>query len=141
MPKTEKAEDSEFELSDRSLPNDQGGLIPSLPIDAELVRVLAVKVRAFMGKEAGEVPNVASNFTDDDMPPASFQEQKNDPMRQETRDNIRGLGRDQQAALIALMWIGRGDGQLDDWPELMREAMNRLDHPADMYPFRPPAAS
>jgi hypothetical protein len=35
---------------------------------------------------------------------------------------IRGLNEDEQIDLVALAWLGRGDGGLDEWGELRAEA-------------------
>jgi len=35
---------------------------------------------------------------------------------------VRGLNEDEQIDLVALTWLGRGDGELDDWEELRAEA-------------------
>ena len=35
---------------------------------------------------------------------------------------IRGLNVDEQVDLVALMWLGRGDGDLDNWRDLRLEA-------------------
>jgi len=35
---------------------------------------------------------------------------------------IRGLNEDEQIDLVALAWLGRGDGDLDDWQDLRAEA-------------------
>ena len=35
---------------------------------------------------------------------------------------IRGLNEDEQIDLVALAWLGRGDGDLDNWQDLHAEA-------------------
>ena len=35
---------------------------------------------------------------------------------------IRGLNEDEQIDLVALTWLGHGDGDLDDWQDLRAEA-------------------
>ncbi|MCA6106759.1 DUF3775 domain-containing protein [Bradyrhizobium sp. CNPSo 4026] len=35
---------------------------------------------------------------------------------------IRGLNVDEQIDLVALAWLGRGDGELDEWDDLRAEA-------------------
>ena len=35
---------------------------------------------------------------------------------------IRALNEDEQVDLVALTWLGRGDGGLDDWEDLRAEA-------------------
>ena len=42
--------------------------------------------------------------------------------RSELSTFIRGLNVDEQIDLVALMWLGRGDGDLDNWRDLRAEA-------------------
>ena len=42
--------------------------------------------------------------------------------RSELSGFIRGLNVDEQIDLVALMWLGRGDGDLDGWHDLRAEA-------------------
>ncbi|MFZ2156853.1 MAG: DUF3775 domain-containing protein [Bradyrhizobium sp.] len=42
--------------------------------------------------------------------------------RSELSGFIRGLNVDEQIDLVALMWLGRGDGNLDNWRDLRAEA-------------------
>jgi hypothetical protein len=70
----------------------------NLSIDPSYLRYLIVKVRAFMGKEATDIPDDGSNPTDDPLPPA-LQDQEGDLSREEVMDAIRGLELRQQAEL------------------------------------------
>lgn len=45
--------------------------------------------------------------------------------RREIEAEIRGLSKDEQAELIALMWFGRDDSEAEDWPELLAQAQDR----------------
>lgn len=40
----------------------------------------------------------------------------------ELTEIIRGLNEDEQIDLVALAWLGRGDGSLEEWDELRAEA-------------------
>jgi len=42
--------------------------------------------------------------------------------RSELSGFIRSLNEDEQIDLVALMWLGRGDGNLDNWRDLRAEA-------------------
>jgi hypothetical protein len=42
--------------------------------------------------------------------------------RSELSGFIRGLNEDEQIDLVALTWLGRGDGDLDNWRDLRAEA-------------------
>ena len=52
-----------------------------------------------------------------------------DPVEQEVRSLVQGLGRPQQHELVALMWLGRGDAEPEEFAALVRQA--RDDLPAD----------
>ncbi|HYH70038.1 MAG TPA: DUF3775 domain-containing protein [Methyloceanibacter sp.] len=105
----------------------------NLTIDPDYVRMLVVKVRAIMGKEANEIPDVGSNFTDDDAPPASFQEESDDLSREEVVEEIQGLEPRERAELVALMWLGRGDSDPEEWSELVAQAVERQEVPTENY--------
>ena len=51
----------------------------------------------------------------------------NDPeaMAEALEERIDSLNEDEQAALIALAWVGRGDHEAEDWAEALRLARER----------------
>jgi len=50
----------------------------------------------------------------------------------EIEDAINELEPDQQATLVTLMWLGRGDGEAEEWPDLYQQALERrTDYTAD----------
>lgn len=46
-----------------------------------------------------------------------------DPVRREIAGFVRALDADEQIDLVALIWLGRGDGTIDDWDDLRAEAV------------------
>jgi hypothetical protein len=66
-------------------------------------------------------PNEGSNPADDEMI-AVLEDHSDDPVLQELRSFINALSEDEQIDLVAMAWLGRGDGSLEDWDELHREA-------------------
>lgn len=52
-----------------------------------------------------------------------------DPVEQEVRSLVQGLGTPQQHELVALMWLGRGDAEPEEFLALVKQA--RDDLPAD----------
>ena len=66
-------------------------------------------------------PDPGSNATDDGML-SVLEDHTDDPVRSELIAMIRGLNEDEQIDLVALAWLGRGDGDLDDWQDLLAEA-------------------
>jgi len=105
----------------------------TLSIDPDYLRRLVVKVRSFMGKEASELPDDGSNPTDDELPSSALQDQDDDLSREEVVEEIRGLDRRQQAELVALMWLGRDEGDPEEFDELVIEALGRREVPTEDY--------
>jgi Protein of unknown function (DUF3775) len=66
-------------------------------------------------------PDPGSNASDDGML-SVLEDHTDDPVRSELIAMIRGLNEDEQIDLVALTWLGRGDGDLDDWQDLRAEA-------------------
>ena len=50
-----------------------------------------------------------------------LEDHKDDPVVFELRGFIGALTEDEQIDLVALAWLGRGDGSLADWEELRAE--------------------
>lgn len=95
-----------------------------LEIEPDTVYFLILKAREFDDKdELGQ--------SDQDAGPADAMLEKSmryvddDPVAQEIKDTIDGLNEDQQAELVALTWIGRGDFSAQEWPEAVRTARER----------------
>ncbi len=56
-----------------------------------------------------------------------------DPVAQELKDAIEALNDDEQAELVAMTWIGRGDFTSDEWDEVVRTARQRRTNPTADY--------
>jgi hypothetical protein len=95
--------------------------MPDLAISAEKVAVILAKARQFDVKDVVTDPDSSSNASDDAML-SVLEDHADDPVRRELTAIIRGLNEDEQIDLVALTWLGRGDGELDDWDELRGEA-------------------
>ena len=95
-----------------------------LSIDPGYLRSLILKVRALMAQEETVIPDDGDNATDD---PGAFalQETPGDLTREELLEEFEGLNDDQQAELVALMWIGRGDAEAESWEETVQLARDR----------------
>lgn len=87
---------------------------------------LIFHVRALMAREDTVIPDVGGNPADDPLP-ATLQETPGDLSRQELVARIDGLAEEQQDALVALMWVGRGDGEPEEWQDLLQMAAERRD--------------
>jgi len=95
--------------------------IPELAISAEKVAAIIAKARQFDVKDVVTVPDPGSNASDDGML-SVLEDHSDDPVRTELTAIIRGLNADEQIDLVALSWLGRGDGELADWSDIRAEA-------------------
>jgi hypothetical protein len=102
-----------------------------LSIAPEKVCFVVIKARAFDSKVDVVEPDPGSNPTDDDMLEV-LEDYEEDPTFDELKDFIDSLNVDEQIDLVALTWLGRGDGTKDDWSDLVEQARDaRSDHTAD----------
>ena len=95
--------------------------MPELAISVDKVAFLIEKTREFDVKEAETDPDSGSNPTDDDMIDV-LEDDGCDPVAQEISGFINAMTEDEQIDLIALMRLGRGDGSIEEWNDLRREA-------------------
>ena len=95
--------------------------LPELSISEEKLCFIVSKAREFDVKDVVTDPDDGSNPTDDAMI-AVLEDHKDDPVVQEIAALIHSMSIDEQIDLVALAWLGRGDGMLDDWAELRAEA-------------------
>jgi hypothetical protein len=95
--------------------------IPDLAISAAKVAAIIAKARQFDVKDVVTDPDSSSNASDDAML-AVLEDHADDPVRTLLTATVRGLNEDEQIDLVALTWLGRGDGELDDWEDLRAEA-------------------
>jgi hypothetical protein len=105
--------------------------MPTLEINPDYVRMLTLKVRALMGKEASTFPDEGSNATDE--PLGGLQDSPDDQTRREIVKEIGGLSENEQAELVALMWVGRGDGEPEEWDALVQQARESREVPTPTY--------
>jgi hypothetical protein len=94
---------------------------PDLSIATDKVCFIAIKAREFDVKDLVTEPDPGSNPTDDGMI-AVLEDHPDDPVVRELTDFIGGLSEDERVDLVALAWLGRGDGTIEDWGELRAQA-------------------
>ncbi len=94
---------------------------PELSLSPQKLCFIIAKAREFDVKDVVTDPGDSSNATDDGML-SVLEDHKDDPVVQEITAVIRSMSEDEQIDLVALTWLGRGDGTLDDWDELRAEA-------------------
>jgi hypothetical protein len=95
--------------------------LPDLSVSDEKLCFIITKAREFDVKDVVTDPDDASNPTDDAML-AVLEDHKDDPVVQELVAVINSMSVDEQVDLVALTWLGRGDGAIEDWDELRSEA-------------------
>ena len=96
-------------------------MLPELSISEDKIRFLINKAREFDVKDVVTDPDSTSNATDDAMI-SVLEDHRHDPVVQEIRSAIFAMSEDEQIDLVALAWLGRGDGTINDWDELRSEA-------------------
>jgi hypothetical protein len=95
--------------------------VPDLVISSEKVAAILSKARQFDVKDVVTDPGSGSNASDDAML-SVLEDHASDPARSELSAMIRALNVDEQVDLVALAWLGRGDGDIGDWADIRREA-------------------
>jgi Protein of unknown function (DUF3775) len=93
--------------------------VPNLSISPEKAFFIVAKARQSDNKATES--ELASDLSDDDVV-FGLEDHSKETDRSELSTFIRGLNVDEQIDLVALMWLGRGDGDLDSWYELRAEA-------------------
>src|SRR6516164_8329721 len=88
--------------------------LPGLSISPEKICFVVVKAREFAAKDIVTDPDDGSNASDDGMI-SVLEDHRDDPVLQELRGFINALTEDEQIDLVALTWLGRGDGDIEDW--------------------------
>ncbi len=112
-----------------------------LDINPDTVCFVVVKAREFQAKEQVTIPEVPLSPSDD-WALQVLADHEDDPSVAEVRATVEDLEPDQQAELVALMWLGRGDYGLDEWDEAVEEARASLtDHTAEYLLGHPLVAS
>lgn len=99
-------------------------MVESLNIDLETVCFIIFKAREFDAQEGVVDEDPGSNASDD-----GFREvlasHGDDRTYDEIKALIDSLDVDEQAALVALTWVGRGDFEAADWDEALATAQER----------------
>ena len=103
-----------------------------LGIDSDELEGLILRMRALMAREENDVSDPGGNPTDDEVP-AALQELSGDLTRAELVQEIEGLNDDQQDALVALYWIGRGDAEPEEWDNTVALARQRHEGATSAY--------
>ena len=95
--------------------------MPELTISSDQVAFLIEKARQFDVKDIASDPDSGSNGADDDMIDV-LEDNGGDPVQKEIYGFVAALTEDEQIDLVALMRLGRGDGTIEEWDDLRKEA-------------------
>jgi hypothetical protein len=113
---------------------------PTLTVSSESVCFIIIKAREFDAQDVVTDPDSGSNATDDNQ--ASVLEAHSDDLTQkELVAFINALSDEEQAELVALLWLGRGDGTLEDWDDLRDEAQRQHNNRTAAYLLGEPLLS
>lgn len=96
-----------------------------LNVSGETVCRLVELAQAFQARDTVSMPEDAGNPIDDTAGAEALTEPaggEEDGSVAEFRTIIEDLEPDQQTEVVALMWLGRGDFQEDEWEEALRLA-------------------
>jgi len=93
-----------------------------LDVNPDTIRFIAGAARAFQAQEEVTIPEDAPLSPADDWGVQALAAHFDNPYYQEAVNAIADLGSDQQIQLVALMWLGRGDFDLDQWEEALEMA-------------------
>jgi hypothetical protein len=91
-----------------------------LTIPLEKLAYIIEKAREFDAEVRSDVEE-GSNAADDDEREILLDTPDN-PTVQELRDAIDGLNVDEREELLALVWLGRGDYETENWSEALQQA-------------------
>lgn len=94
-----------------------------ISLNPEFLRSLILKLRAVMAQEELVSPESGSNPSDDEGP-ATLQDSPDNLTRAELQAELADLEPDQQAEVVALMWIGRGDMEPEEWEDAVATALD-----------------
>lgn len=102
-----------------------------LNISPEIVCFIITKAREFQAKEEVTIPDETDSPAED-WARQVLADHTDDLCLEEVRATVSDLEPDQEAELVALMWLGRGDYEMEEWESTLEDAEAELtDHTAD----------
>jgi hypothetical protein len=108
------------------------GSAETLDISLDTLAYLILKARAFDAQAGVSDPDEASNPSDD-REVSVLEGQSDDPTAEELAAAIAALSDEEQTALVALVWIGRGDFEASEWEDAKALARERHKGPTARY--------
>jgi hypothetical protein len=95
--------------------------MPELELNSDTVCFLIEKAREFHAKEEVVIPDTPDSPSED-WALQVLADHADDATYQEFRTTVNDLEPDQQQQLVALLWLGRGEYDIDEWDEALAEA-------------------
>jgi hypothetical protein len=105
-------------------PEPEERAMPELNISREKVAFLIDKAQEFDVKDLPTDPDSGSNPADDNEIDV-IDDDGSDSVASEMASFIRALNEDEQIDLVALIWLGRGDGTIEEWEDLRARSAER----------------
>ncbi|MFT4793910.1 MAG: hypothetical protein ACJAVR_004169 [Paracoccaceae bacterium] len=102
-----------------------------LDIPLETLAWIIVKAREIDNKDANTSDSGDAGEENDDA--SDSQDRGDDPSEQELRSWISDLSDTEQAQLVALFWLGRGDAEADEFADLVEQAREARTGPTEDY--------
>jgi len=112
-----------------------------LNINVESLCFIIARAREFQAKEGVVIPELIADSPSENWAWQVLANHADDHALQEAIDTINDLNTDEQAELVALMWLGRGDYALAEWETAIADAVAaRSDHTAEYLLAHPEVA-
>lgn len=108
-----------------------------LAVNPETVCFLVDKAHQFHAKEEVVIPEVSLSPTND-WAMQVLADHADDPTFEEAKSTIADLEPDQQVEVVALMWLGRGDYDVEDWDDAVADAKDAWNENTAEYLFAHP---
>jgi len=100
-----------------------------LNIDVETLCYIIAKAREFQAKEDVVIPEPFPDSPSENWAMQALADHANDHTLMEATAAIEALDEGEQAELVALMWLGRGDYTPEEWDVAVADAVSeRSDH-------------
>jgi hypothetical protein len=97
-----------------------------LNIGLDTICFIIAKARELQAKEQVVIPQTPESPSDD-WAMQVLADHSEDMSLQEVKTSVEDLDAEQQAELLALMWLGRGDYVLDEWEAAVADAMDQYE--------------
>ncbi len=103
---------------------DTGRKVEDLGVSDDTIAAIILEARAF-DATVDEVDEDEGSNDMDDGEVSVLEDQADNPAEQVLLEGIAGLSMEEQETLVALVWIGRGDFDGDEWDEARKLAAER----------------